>query len=131
MSFSHQCWLLVFHWSLSDKSPQLFRTLFYIRVDLNNAVVWMVSVYSLISNFSNPLTKALRTIPSSLIITAITITFMFHYIFSSLAKSKYLLLISFSVIFTLWSAMTTKSTKQQVRFPSLIVIRSGLLAVIR
>ena len=38
--FSHQCPLVVFHWSLSgSKSPQVSRTLLSILTDLNNAVV--------------------------------------------------------------------------------------------
>ena len=43
-SFSGQCILMVFHWSLSDsKSPQVSRTLLSILTVLNNAVVWLVS----------------------------------------------------------------------------------------
>ena len=38
-SFSHQCLLMVSHWSLSYcKSPQVSRTLLSILADLNNAV---------------------------------------------------------------------------------------------
>ena len=36
-----------------SKSPRVSRTLLSILVDLNNAVVWMVSIYSPISNSSN------------------------------------------------------------------------------
>ena len=39
---------------------------------------------------------------------------MFHSFFSSLAKSKYLLIFSLSFIFTQWSVGTVKSTKRQV-----------------
>ena len=45
---------MVFHWSLSDsRFPQLSRIL----TDLNNAVVWMVSIRPSISNSSRPLSK--------------------------------------------------------------------------
>ena len=45
---------LVFHWSLSDtKSPQIFSTLLNCLADLNSAVIWIVSVRPLISNFSS------------------------------------------------------------------------------
>ena len=44
---------------------------------------------------------------------ASTSLFIFHNIFSSLARSKYLSLFSFSLIFTLWSVETAKSTIQQ------------------
>ena len=41
--FSHQCWLMVFHYNLSDsKSLQVFRTLFSILSDLSNTVLWIV-----------------------------------------------------------------------------------------
>ena len=43
-NFSHQFYLKVFHWSLSDcKCPQLSRNLPTILEVLNNVVVWMVS----------------------------------------------------------------------------------------
>ena len=42
-SFSHQRYLMVSYWSLSDsKSPQVSRNLLNMVADLNNAVVWMV-----------------------------------------------------------------------------------------
>ena len=50
--FSHQRQLVVFHWSLRDsKSPQVSMTLLSILTNLNNAVVWMVSIFPLIFNF--------------------------------------------------------------------------------
>ena len=49
-SFSHQRQLMVSHWSLSDsKSPQIPRTVFNVLANLNNAVVWMVSTRSVIT----------------------------------------------------------------------------------
>ena len=56
---------MVFHWSLNDnKSPQVFRTLLSILVNLNNAVVCMVLSLSLIINSSSLLSKPLETVPS-------------------------------------------------------------------
>ena len=38
-NFSHQRYLMVFHWSLSDSKSQVSRTLLSILADLNNAAV--------------------------------------------------------------------------------------------
>ena len=52
-SFSQQCQLMVFILGISDsKPPQVSRTLHSILVDLDNAVVCMVLMISLISNTS-------------------------------------------------------------------------------
>ena len=52
-SFSLQRFLMIFHWSLSDnKSPQVSRTILSILANLNNTVVWMVSIVIL---FPSPL----------------------------------------------------------------------------
>ena len=41
---------MIFHWNLSDnKSPQISRTLLHIQANFSNALVWMVSVFCLIS----------------------------------------------------------------------------------
>ena len=42
-----------------------------------------------------------------------TVTFMFHSFFSSMARSKYSSVFSFSLIFTLWSARTVGSLKKK------------------
>ena len=108
---------MVFHWSLSDsKSPQVSKTLLCILADLNHAVVWMLSAHPLISNSSSPLIKPLGIDPSTPTTIGIAVTFIFHSIFSSLARSKYLSLFSFSLIFTLWSAGMAKSTIRLVLF---------------
>ena len=53
-SFSHQRYLVVFFWSLSDsKSHQVSRTLLSILADLSNAVVWVVYICPLISKSSS------------------------------------------------------------------------------
>ena len=46
---------MVSHKYLSEsKSPQISRTLLSILADLNNAIVWMVSIRPLISKSSSP-----------------------------------------------------------------------------
>ena len=72
-----------FQWSLSDrKIPQASRTLFPILSDLNNVVVWTVSISFRIS-------KSLMTFQSAPVIIGITVTFMFHSVFSSLTRSHF------------------------------------------
>ena len=90
-SFSYQRWPLVFHWSLRDsKSPQIYRSLLSILADLNNAVPWMLTTSPLISKSFSLCTNPLVTLPSAPVTIDITVTFMFHSFFSSLAKSRYL-----------------------------------------
>ena len=74
-SFSQQRSLKVFHWSLWDiKSPQVSRTLLSILADLNNAVVWTVSICPSISNPSCPFSQPLGTVPSEPSIIDINVT---------------------------------------------------------
>ena len=111
--------VIVFYWSLSDrKSLQVSRTLIRILVDFNNAVVWMVSTCSLISKSSSPCTSSFVTVPTALLTTGLTVTFMFHSFFSSLPRSRYLSLFLLSSSFILWSAETSRSTIRQVLFLS-------------
>ena len=78
-SFSHQCYLIIFHWSLSDsKSPQVSRALLSILAVLNNAVVWTVSIRPLPSKSSSPFNSPLVTVPNAPITIGIIVTFMFH-----------------------------------------------------
>ena len=78
---------MVSHWSLNDsKSPQVSRTLLSILTDINNAVVWMVSIRPLISKSSGPCTNPLVTVPIAPSTTGIIITFMFHSFFNSFAR---------------------------------------------
>ena len=111
-SFSHQHWLMVFHWSLSDsKSPQVSRTLLSILTDSNNAILWMVLIHPPNSNSFNSLSWFLEIVLSMPITLGITITLMFQSFLSSLASSKYLSLFLLSFIFfTLWSTGMAKST---------------------
>ena len=123
---------MVFHWSLSvSKSPQVSRTVLSILTDLNNAVVWIVSVRPPISKSSRPFNNPLVIVPNAPITIGTIVTFMFHSFFNSLARSKFLSFFSLSFRFILWSAGTAKSTILQIFFLLLINMRSGLLAWIR
>ena len=113
--------------SLESEWQQVPRTLLSILVNLNNAVVWIVSSCPPISKSSSLLTKHLRIVLSAPITVAITVSFMFHKFFSSLANSKFLSLLLFSLIFTLWSAMMAKFTMRQVLCFVLTITRSGLI----
>ena len=108
--------LMIFQWSLSDsKSPQVSGTLLSILAFLNDAVVWMVSTRPPTSNSCSPFNNPLVTVPKAPITISIIVTVMFHSVFNSLARSRY---VSFSLSFNfiLWSAGTAKSTISQVLF---------------
>ena len=108
--------MIVLHWSLSDsKSPQVSRTLLGILAVLNN-VVWMVSTRPPTSKSSSPFSNPLVTVPKAPITIVITVAFMFHSFFNSLARSRYFSLFSYSFSFILWSAGTTKSSILQILF---------------
>ena len=97
--------------SLSDsKFSLVFETLLIILADLNNVVVQMIFILPLISCSPSLFSRPLRTIPNAPTTIGITVTFIFLSFFSFLAKSKYLLIVSFSFIFILFSTETTKST---------------------
>ena len=74
----------------------------------------MVSTRPLISRSSSPFINPLVTVLSASITIGINVTFMFHSIFSSLIRSRYLSFFSHSFNFTLWSAGTAKSSILQV-----------------
>ena len=126
---------MVFYRSLSiRKSSEIFRTLLSFLADLNNIVVWMVSIRSLISHSSILFTNPFGSFPSILITSSITVTLMLHsFSFSSLARSLCWYLFLFSLLFTLWSVGTAKSTIQQTLSLSLslslllTISRSGFL----
>ena len=74
--------LLFFNWTLSDsKSLQISRTLQSILADLNNAVVWIVSILPLTYSFLNLFPRPFGNIPMALITIGITVTFMCHSFF--------------------------------------------------
>ena len=76
----------------------------------------MVSTLPLISKFSSPCTNPLVIVPGAPITIGITVTFIFHSFFSSLARCWYLSLFSFSFSFTQWSAGLAMYTIWQVLF---------------
>ena len=98
---------MVFHWILRDcNSPQVSRTVLSILVDLNNAVVWMISTRPVISKCSCPCINPLVTVLWALIIIGITITFMFHSFFDFQATTRYL---SLFVFFQFYSVVSRDS----------------------
>ena len=99
--------------SLESSSLQNFLS---ILADPNNAVVSLVLTCSLIFKSSSSLTNRLRIVPSETTVIGITVTFMFHSFFSSLARFRYLSLLLSSFNFTIWSTGTAKSAIQQVLF---------------
>ena len=94
----------------------------------------MISIRPLISISSNPNKQLLRVIPSTPLVSlspSCSVAF-----FSSLARSKYLALFSFPLIFTFWSTETVspwfgKFCLFLFFFFLLIITRSGFLAGIR
>ena len=98
--------------TIEEMKEAVFRTLLSILTDLNNAVVWTVSLCPLISKSSSSFSKLLEIVPRASITIGITVIFMFHSFFSALARFRYLSLFSFYFIFTLLSACITKSTMQ-------------------
>ena len=82
---------MVFHGSLSDsKSPQVSRTRFRILVVLSTAVVWIVSTRPPTSKSSRPFNNPLVIVPYAPLTIGTIVTFMFHSLFNSLARSRYL-----------------------------------------
>ena len=97
--------------SICYKSTPVSTTL-RILIDLNNAVVWMVSTRPFIFKFSSPSTNLLLTTPSVTITIGVTFTFMFHSFSAPLqGPVNYL-----SFNFTSWSAGTVKFTIRHVLF---------------
>ena len=111
-SFLHKCLLIVSHWSLSDsKSSGLFSVFRPISIMLLSG--WSLLV---ICKSSSPFTNPLGIVLSAPTTISITATFMFHFFFSFLARSKYLSLFLLSSIFLLLFAGTAESMIQQLFF---------------
>ena len=99
--FSHQRKVKVFQGSLSDsKISQVSSTILCILADLNNAVIWMVSIRSIISKPSSHWTNPSVTVPSTPYTIGITVSFMFYSFFSVLLLDlgTYLSYRNFSVL---------------------------------
>ena len=114
-----------------NKSPQVSRTLLSILAVLKNAVVWMVSTRPPTSKSSSPFSNPLVTVPSAPITIGIIVTYVFHSFFNSLARSRLLI-----PLFTFFQFYSVVSRDRKVEYFAsslflLIIIRSGLLAVIR
>ena len=93
-TFSHQFLLMVFHWSLIDcKSFQVSKTLLRILADLDNAVVWMISICPPTSNSFSPFINSLVSVPRAPITIGINVTFMFHSFFQFPSKVHVLILL--------------------------------------
>ena len=87
------------HCNFSDsKFLQVSKTLLCILVNINNLVVWIVSTCPLISKSSSPFINPLLTGPRAPITICITVTFVFHGIFS-LFTCNVLVLISLFTFF--------------------------------
>ena len=99
--------MCILHWSLIDsKCLQVSRTLLSILVDLDNAVIWLVSFRSpKFQLFQSPF-QALGDRSKCWSHNWLTVSLIFGSFLSSPAKSKYLSLYWLSLIFTLWSTGT-------------------------
>ena len=105
-------------------------SLLSILADLNNAIVWMVSIRSLISKTSSPFTSPLVFVLWAPITIGITVTFMVHSFFNSITRSGNLSFFSLSFNFTLWSTGTAKSAILLVLF-FLNLLLQGLVVWLR
>ena len=83
---------MIFLWNLSDSKSQVSRALLSIMANLNNVVVWMVSYFQVLQS----LYQSLMTVPITPVTIGIIVTFMFHSIFNSLARSRYFSLLLFA-----------------------------------
>ena len=97
-------------------SPRVYRTLFSILSDLNNAVVWMVSIRPPISNNFSSLFKFLKTVPSMLIRICITVNLTLHSFLSSLARSKHL-----SLFRLFWYPLRGPPRRQSSRYDNFLI----------
>ena len=123
---------MVFHCSLSDsKSLEVSRTLRSILAVLNNVVFWIVSTRLPTSKSSSPFNNSLVIVPKAPMTDGTIVTFMFHRLFKSLARSRFLSFFSHSFSYILCSARIARSTIFQVLLFLLIIIRSGFLTEIK
>ena len=80
--FPHQRYLMIFHWKLSDcKTPKIYPTLLNILADLKNAVLWMVTTFSLIPNSFNFFTNPLESVLSAPIETEVSLMLLSLFVF--------------------------------------------------
>ena len=128
---SHQ---MVSHWSLSDsKSPQVSRILLRILAVLNSAVVWTVSTRPTTSKSSSPFSNPLVTIPNAPITIGIIFTCIFHsfFHFPTKVEARILLFTFFQFYSVVSRSIKVDTFASSLFFLLLIIIRSGLLAMIK
>ena len=121
---------MVFHRILSDiKFLLVSRTFFCILFDFRSAVVWQIKILPLISTLSSLFYRFLKTISMALTTISITVTVMLYNIFSSLARSEYLLIFSLSLL-SLSGLLVRKNSRDDKFFSCLLklgqVLWSGL-----
>ena len=117
-------YLLVFHTSSYSRSATrilviatILRSPGNFIAEFSCAVVWIVSILTLISSSPSLFFGFLGTVPRTLNPIAITIIFTLHNFFSSLARFKYLFkLFAFLHLFFLWFFETAKSTRWHFLF---------------
>ena len=107
-------WYSIWAWVTTSllKSPGFFSVFWPILI----AIVWTVSSRALISNTSSPCTSPFVAVLSAPITIGITVTFMFHSFFNSLARSRYLFFFSLSFSFSQWSAGTASLQLGKISF---------------
>ena len=111
--------------------PQIPRTLLYILAALNNVAVLIVSTRSLISKFSNPLSKYLVTVSRTPTTIGITATFPLH---NLLIPMRGQVTYPSFCFFQFYSVVSQESKVHNSAISLsflLIIIRSGRLAEIR
>ena len=96
--------LLDFSLEFEWQHPHVSRILLSILAAFNNAVVWMVSTRPTTFKSSRPFNNYSVTVPKAPITIGTIDTFMFHSVFNSLARSRYLSFFSHSFSLILWSA---------------------------
>ena len=122
---------MVFHWSSSDSKSEVSRTLLSILAVPNNIVVWMVSTHPTISKSSSPFNNPLVTVPKDPIMIGITVTFIFHNSFNSLARSRYLSFFSLSFFSFLFCGQLGQQSPQFYMFSYFCWLLQGLVFWLR
>ena len=92
---SYQFQQVIFY-NMSDRKYQTSRSLLNILADFNNSLVWMASILLLVFNSARLFSEFLRIVSRTLTTISIPVTLIF---WSSLARSRYLAIFSFSFIF--------------------------------
>ena len=109
------------------------RTLLSNLADLNNAVVWMVSILPPIFNCSNPHSSPLGTVAGAPTTTGITVFLIFHFFFLVLWQGLIIYLFTFFYFHSVvrWNGKIHKMTGSVFFFFLFISSRFSLLGGIR